>query len=295
MGRVQENLQYSLRTIMNEIPPLISLYSDEDQEHLNRFLEVIQHYEEVSFKRNTLVKRFQTFRLKILKTDLYLQLPFYWFVGTFFKNALILLKVSKFHANKFYEYIIHTLRGSSNKEGVYQLIRDRICLKDLAWEELQKNCIKFLISLTEDQFNILNAIYSSILDEGINVLGARKLRAAILDRVNIQRKKLDLPELKRFFSLLECEWFIRFSSLSFGLERIFFQFQLQKSTPLEAIINFQDQKNRSLCTSDVYKVTNTPNTYLGILYVPTLDLKRLETYLHELEKQDILILKDFQR
>ncbi len=295
LGRLRDNLQYSIQTILDQLTDYIPMYSQKDQIHLNEFIRVLHHYKEADYDRKNLAQRYQDFRHEVLNAEQYLRLPFYWFVGTFLKNAHLLLNVSKFHANPFYEYIIHILRGNSQKNGVFQMIRHIKPLSDLVWEELQQESDKFLVPLTSTQFEILKAVYSCISDEGIYALDPQKLKISIQHQVRFPRKTKPLPEIKRLFSLLEGQWFIRFSSLAFGLERLFFHFQLEESISLKEIFDFQNPNNTVLCMSDVFEVRRSPRTYLGIFYIPTHELNDFKNFVLAKDEEGFLILNDLQR
>jgi hypothetical protein len=73
------------------------------------------------------------------------------------------------------------------------------------------------------------------------------------------------------------------------------QIQLQESTSLEEIIDFQDPTNTVTNVSYVYSNRNLPNTCIGILRVPSQDFGRLRGYLQKCERQGRLILKSLER
>ena len=102
LGLLRENLQNSIQTILNQFIDYIPMYPQEDQIYLNKFINVLQHYKEADYDRKKLTLRLSKYRLGVLNAEQYLRLPFYWFIGTFLRNAILLLNVSKFHANPFY-------------------------------------------------------------------------------------------------------------------------------------------------------------------------------------------------
>jgi hypothetical protein len=291
----RESFKRFLKIIVEQLPAHIKQYPPSDQRLLREFISVIQHYEEADYQRRRLSQRFEEYNDRIIGTDQYLKTAFLWFVYNYFSNANLMLNISKFHANLFYEYLVKHLRGSSDTLGVYGLVQKNIPLKNLVWEQLQYESNELLIPLTEDELQILNTVYSFIEDKGVYTLDPQKLHATIVNQVSFSKNLKPSTELNRFFTRLDGRWFLRFYSPAFGLDRVFFQFQLQESTSLKDVIDFQNPVNTVLCLSDIYNVRNSSNTYSGVFLVPTHAVEQLGTYLRTLESEDILILKAFSR
>ncbi|MFX0125416.1 MAG: hypothetical protein ACFFAE_17480 [Candidatus Hodarchaeota archaeon] len=287
----RESFKRFISTIVDLLPPYIEKYPQSDQLLLREFLTVLRHYGEADYQRNKLSQRFREYYEKLLETDQYLQTAFLWFTYNYFSNANMLLNISKFHANFFYEYLVKHLRGSSTNLGVFGLIRKNVALKDLAWEQLQYESNKLLIPLTNDQLQILKTVYLSLLKEGVYTLDSRKLKDIITNQVEFPSKIKSTKELTRFFSLVDAQWFYRFFLPAFGLDCIIFHFQLQESSSLKDVIDFHNPENTLLCMSDVFLVRNSPKTYIGRLRVPSRDFGHLKVYLRKCERQAYLILK----
>ncbi len=280
---------------MEQLPAHIENYPPPDQLLLTDFLSILQHYEEADYERNKFSQRLEEYNERVIGTKKYLNTAFLWFVESYFSTANLLLNVSTFHANSFYEYLTKHLRGNSTTPGVYGLIRGNIPLTDLAWEQLQYACDKLLVPLTNDQIRILRTIYYFITENGVYGLDPRMLKAVIVKNVEFPKKYKPSEELTRFFTLMDGRWFLLFFSPAFGLNRLVFQFQLQGSTSLEDIIDFRNPANTVLTGSDVYSFRNLPNNYIAILLVPTEDIGRLEHYLENCERQGYLILRELSK
>ncbi|MFX1505511.1 MAG: hypothetical protein ACFFDC_05280 [Promethearchaeota archaeon] len=291
----RESFKRFIRTIVDLLPPHIEKYPPSDQLLLQNFLSVLQHYDEADYQRNILSQRFNEYSDSLLGTDQYLQIAFLWFVQTYLTNANNLLKISKFHANTYYEYLVRHLRGSNNVPGAFELIRNQVPLTNLAWEKLQYESHKLIIPLTNDQLDILTYVNSAVLEEGIRALDSRKLKMFIFNQKNFPKKVNSNEELTRFFNLIDGEWAYRFFSPGFGLDWVFIQFQVEESTFLEDIIDFQQSQNTVISASDLYIARDLPNTYLGTLIIPSQELDRLINYFQRCERQGSLILNNLEK
>ncbi len=291
----RESFKRFIKTIIEQLPAHIEEYPPADQYLLMEFLSVLQHYEEADYQRTKLSQRLIEYNERVIGTKKYLNTAFLWFIESYFSTANILLNVSTFHANSFYEYLTKYLRGSSTTPGVYGLVRESIPLTDLAWEQLQYSCDKLLVPLTNVQLRILKTIFSFITEDGVYALDPRKLKAVIVKNVVFPKKNKPSEELTRFFTLMDGRWFFLFFSPAFGLNRLVFQFQLQESTSLEDVIDFRNPANTVLTVSDVYSFRKVPNNYIAILLVPTEDIDRLESYLQNCERQGYIILRELSK
>jgi len=290
-----ESLKKYIKTIIEQLPKYIESYPSIEQELLKEFLSIVSLYEEADFQRQKLSNKIESYRQEIISRENYVILPFFWFIGTYFQNARVLLSISKFHAKDFYEYIVKHFRGNSQVPGAFELIRKNISLSDLAWENLQHECNKLLAPLTNDQIQILETIYDYIKKTGIYSLDPRRLKTEIINQVQMSSNIKPLAELKRFFSLLEATWFLRFFSPAFGLDRLFFHVQLNGSSSLPDLIGYQDPRNTVLNISDIHQVRELTDTYIGVLYIPTQDMDLLINYIENLESDNLIVLHDLQK
>ena len=291
----RESFKRFIRIILNQFPALIEKYPPSDQLLLTDFLSVLQHYEEADYQRKKLSQRFEKYNERVLETEKYLYTAFLWFVYNYFSNANLLLNISKFHADSFYEYLAKHLRGSSTILGVYGLMRGNVLLSDLVWERLQYESNKLLVPLTNDQLQILKTVYSFITEAGVYTLDPRKLRSAIVKQVKFPKNLKPTDELNRFFSLIDGRWFLHSFDSAFDLENLVFHIQLQESTSLKDIIDFRSPTNTVLTVSDVYRAKDLPNTYIGNLLVPIQEIGRLKNYLQHCERQGYIILKELSK
>lgn len=101
-------------------------------------------------------------------------------------------------------------------------------------------------------------------------------------------------ELTRFFTLIDARWSLWYYLPAFGLELLYFHFQLSESTSLKDIIDFRNQANTSLRASRVYRVRDFPKTYTGILVIPTELDGQLEAYLRDCERQGQIIIHELK-
>lgn len=290
-----ESLKKYIKTILDQLPPSIEKYPSEERKLLMEFLSIVAHYEEADFKREELGNKLEIYRQEIVSRKNYIKLPFSWFVETYFRNARVLLSISKFHAKDFYEYLVKHFRGNVQIQGAFKLIRETVSLKDLAWEKLQYECTKLLIPLTTSQIQILKVVYSQIEKTGIYTLDPYRLKDEIIQQLQMPSSAKTTTELKRIFTLLEARWYIRFFSPAFGLDRLFFHIQLINSSSFQDLIDCQDPLNSVLGTSDIYRIRDKTNTYMGVLYIPSQDVDLLISYIKRLEKERTIVLHDLQK
>jgi len=286
----RESLKKYLKTIIDQLPQYIAKYPPVEQELLKEFISIVALYEEADFQRQKLSDKIEESRKEIVKQKNYVLLPFSWFTETYFQNANVILSISKFHATEFYEYLVTHFRSNSQVPGAFELIRKNIPLSDLAWENLQYECYNLLVPLTNDQVQILETIYDCIKKTGISSLDPRRLKTEIFNQIKMSRNVKRLVELKRFFTLIDATWFLRFNSPAFGLDRLFFHVQLNGSSSLADLFGYQDPKNTVLSISDIHQVRELTDTYMGTLYIPSQDIDLLIEYIKHLESDDLLIL-----
>ncbi len=290
----RESFKRFLNTILGRITPHIEGYSPPDQVLLTDFLSVLQHHEEADYKRSKLSQRLVEYINRVSETTEYLGKAFLWFTYNYIWNADLILNVSEFHADHFYEYLVKHLRGSSGTPGVYNLIQQKIPLTNLAWEQLQYESNKLLYPLSEYQLQILIALYLFI-NGGIDALNPRKIREAIISQVPFQPNVKPTTELSRFFKFIDGSWYLRFHNPVFGLERLAFHYELNEGRSLNEIFNFLDPGSTVLGLSAVYYDRNNPNTHIGTLVVPTETINQLTAYLHRREAERALNLIDLTK
>ncbi|MFX1505506.1 MAG: hypothetical protein ACFFDC_05255 [Promethearchaeota archaeon] len=282
-----------MKTILTQIPSYIAKYPPSDQIVLNEFLSILQNYVVDTQKaRSQLFERFEGFQTKYHNSEKYLTLPFLWFVESYFSNSAKLLSVASFHADNFYEYLVKQLRGYSDTEGIFQLLRKSTPLTDLKWEELQYACNRLSVPLRSEELHALETIHVMSLEAGLSALDQRPIKTNIFNWV---KSPSLYKKLENFFLRLDCKWFLRFYTPVFGLELLFFQFQLNESTALQDIIDFHNSMNTTLCNSSVYKIRGFQDMYSGILVVPTNSIDRLRIYLQKCHSQAKLVLHELTK
>ncbi|MFW9778202.1 MAG: hypothetical protein ACFFE8_05045 [Candidatus Heimdallarchaeota archaeon] len=296
MARVRENLQQSLQTVLAHLPRNFDHYPPTDRLVLEKLLHVLEYYREADFNRKQLAQRMLDLRLEIRASKSYLATPYYWFAETFLKNAHLLLQNSlKYHATEFYGYLLRTLRGAPPIKGIFQLTRNAIPLGDPAWEKLQYESNKQLIFLTDDQLRILEAVYSSIAESGILAMDGNRLSEYLAERATFPSGVSVTQELTRLFSLIDGRWFFHFFTPAFGLDWLFVVFQLKLSTQLTSVIDLSDAKNSTLMASEVFRVNDQPNSYLGLLVVPSRDIETIMTFFYREEKKGSLSIGELSQ
>lgn len=282
-----------MKTILSQISVYIENYSPSDQIILNEFISILQNYEvDTQEARRHLFQLFESFQTKYRDSEKLLTQPFLWFVESYFTNASKLLSVASFHADDFYEYFVKQLRGYPDIEGVFKLLQKGTPLTDLRWEQLQYACNRLSVPLKSEELHALETVHNLSLETGINALDQRYIKTNIFN--NVKSPTL-LKKIENLFLRLDSRWLLRFYTPAFDLELLFFQFQLNKSTSLREIIDFQNPNNTTLCNSSVYWIRGFRNMYCGILVVPTSSILSLQRYLQRCHRQGQIVLYELTK
>ena len=275
----RENMKRYIKLIVDQLPQHFNEYSKEDQAYLEYFIDPLRYSEEADFKRKILSQRFQEARKFFTGHDLYLSYPFFWFADSYFENAEVSLITSSFHADNFYDYLLPILRGKAGEDnGVFQLIRKKIPLSDLKWEELQYRSAKLHVPLKAYELNIIKTVYSQLRTKPLHILKSRRVRSKILNQYEIPKLSSQLPKL---FAILNSRWTVWPNYPAFGIQSYFFQFHIRQGKTLAEIIDFQTKKSGILSTSSVYSKREAKNEYLGIMHLPDGSEQQISEYLEK--------------
>ena len=295
MVKVREINQNFIQTALNQFPSYIKQYSPKDKVLLINFTSILNLYKDACNNRKHLSYKITEYINKNLGTDQYLKTPFLWFSVDYFQNANLLLEISKFHADNFYEFLARHIRSKSNIYGLFYLLKQNTPLTDLQWELLQYECNKIPYPLTNTQLEMIIALNNCIQEEGIHILDQRKLIESIKERVNTSSILHLSPELKRFFKLIEGQWYLRFHSPAFGFDRIFFHIQIQNGIELNRMFQSLDQNAIRLNSSDFYKIRTNPETFIGIILVTSQSLNTFRKHLRGMEEDSKILIKNIAK
>ncbi len=285
-------------TILEKLPSFIAKYPKEDRIFLKDFVNVLQFHEVEKYENRMLFSgRSEAFIEKYyFQHERYYELPYLWFAIDYFGIANRILSAEGFHADQFNQYLIRHLRGDSKTQGVFGLVRDTTPLNNLKWEILQYSCNKFTVPLTRDQLLILETVFSLIPKAGLKNLTQQRLKSAVANRrkkeqKDRRKKQRKSQEVRKLVTLLNAKWKIRLYPSAFGLDRLYFHFQLNETAKISEILGFKDPANTTLNSSVIYRELDF-NNYLGILFLPTKMLKPMEIYLNQCEDQRRIKLVD---
>ncbi|MHA2203727.1 MAG: hypothetical protein ACW991_08565, partial [Candidatus Hodarchaeales archaeon] len=189
MGSLRESYLKSIRTILDQIPKYIPEYPPDEQALLAEFVAILEAYEV-----NTSEERKHFFHLvtDIIRRnyviEAYIDLPFMWFVLDYLNIANRVLSVAEFYPDDFYLYLIKYLRKNpENPQGVYELIKEKVSLADLRWEELQYACNKFTVPLNSDEVQAIEISYSQVTNSGLRTLSQQNMIDAITNQIQTPR------------------------------------------------------------------------------------------------------------
>ena len=214
-----------------------------------------------------------------------------WFAFDYLSTANRILSVAEFHPNEFYLYLVHHLRKGPDTQGIYKLIETNTPLTNIAWEPLQYACNKFTIPLSRDEVQALRVISSHVANMGIQALSQHSLKESITRHIPTPRFSKKLAKLVK---LLNAQWTLIFYPPAFGLERLYFYFQLNKTSSIPQLLGYQDLKNMSLNGSNIYRIGES-QTYWGFLLIPSRDLEAMKDYLKHCEEEGQITLFDLAR
>ena len=271
-----------IKTVLDKLPSYIENYSPQKQVLLNEFLNLANDFEKAEKKRTELINNYEEYTKGLLGTKKYFQIPFLWFTVSYFAQARLTLNWTNFQAVSFYEYLAKFLRRSPKHQGVFELLRNQTPLDDGKWEELQYACTKMLKPLTKEQMKIIKGEIAIIKNEGLYSLDLRVMKKKLAN-IFQTRTRID-NVLTAFFTNLRSQWYINYHSSAFGIERIFFHIEETKSK-IDEIIDFNNPENTILCLSDIFVSRDNNNEYLGMIFVPTQDIKSFFTYMKKQEQK----------
>ncbi|MHA2096188.1 MAG: hypothetical protein ACW98F_16335 [Candidatus Hodarchaeales archaeon] len=283
----RENMKRYIKTITNQLPQYFSGYSKEDQRFLETFIDPLRFSEEADYRRTHLAQRFHNARKYFSGHALYLSYPFFWFIDSYFENAEVSLKISSFHADFFYDYLLPILRGTAGqKNGVFQLIKDNVPLSDLKWEELQYKSAKLHIPLKFYELDIIKTIYTQLRSHPLHILNPRRVRSMILNQHDIPRVASKFPKL---LAILNTRWTVWPNYPAFGIQSFYFHFRINSRSTLKEIIDFNTTKAGLLSTSSVYTNREVKDDYMGIMHLPERSEKQISLYLERKKEEGQLI------
>ncbi|MFX0087707.1 MAG: hypothetical protein ACFFAU_18800 [Candidatus Hodarchaeota archaeon] len=303
MTKRREMVRNFIKTILETFPKYIAKYSTEDQQLLNEFKDLVEicdkeaeRFElepklELESPRVALSKKIEFYLSRWRNNEKYLLKPFLWFITSFFTYANLVLSVSSFHSDEFFEYLLQYLRGDSKVKGAFQLVREKTSLSNIVWEQLQYACVR-IFPLSNEEVDVLETITSDIPKSGIEALNQNRIKRLINNRLIYPNKRV---KIANFFKLLECRWNLWFNNPSFDIVDICFNIKLKgetKSSHFTNLINVESPRNTTFASSRIYRVRGEDNTYVGLILVPFQAVNSLMTYLQMLEQQERIILKD---
>ncbi|MFX0181470.1 MAG: hypothetical protein ACFE95_00210 [Candidatus Hodarchaeota archaeon] len=146
--------------------------------------------------------------------------------------------------------------------------------------------------MTEKEFSIIKGVYTSISKGNLKNLTHQRIRTIVKNQ--IPGTRVTQHRQRRLFTLLDAQWRIRFHPPSFGLNRIYFHFQLSRSSSLSKILGFSNPANTLLATTIVYQDGKFDN-YRGIIVLPTQIIGSMEKYLKNCEDKGQIIIKELSK
>ena len=184
--------------------------------------------------REELILRITEFYDKQRKRRNYQDLPYLWFIVTFFENTVQLLRVADFHASHFYEYLMRALRNNGEVMGVFALIKENIPLESAKWENLQEFCVKIYPPLKQNELDILNSIYTYISNSSYLSLDRKALKNHLDEKMTYSH---NYKELANLFTRIGSNWYLWHHLKSYDLKEFGFRVRLADSVQLNEIID----------------------------------------------------------
>ena len=279
-----------ITTIIERSPHYIESYTLSEQLLLTEFIEILKACQEkAGFARKELSEQLTQYRIQKRESEEYLTTPFLWFSAIYYETASLLLSFTDFQASTFYDFLVTMLRGKEKLPGFFQLVRNQTLLKKLDWEQLQYACSRYRMPITNEQFSLLQKLYSYVNKAGIDGILYPKINNYIQEHLKTEKKTKDMIHLLK---ILDAKWQFWFHYPAFGLKKYHIQFLKSKSTSITDIIDIHDYKNTTLCNSRLFQLKEDPQSYTGYLVVPEDSSNKLHPYF-ELCKQNKEII-DFE-
>ena len=223
--------------------------------------------------------------------ETYIELPFLWFAIDYLTIANRILSIAGFHPDDFYLYLIKHLRKNPETQGVYELMKAGIALTDLHWEVLQYACNKFTVPLDTDEVQAIEISFSQVSTTGPRVLSQQRMKNVITSHITTPGF---IRKLSNFYKSLNAQWNLRLYPPAFGLEQLYFYFQLSEETTLEEILGHKNELNTTLRGTDIY-LAGIPQTYLGFILIPSSLIEKMKAHLQRCEEKKKIILYDLAK
>jgi hypothetical protein len=281
-----------IQTIVYNLPPYIAKYPSDDQQLLEEFRKLIEVCcSKARLPRVAINKEIEIYLNRCRNSDQLITLPFLWFSERFATTANLMLSISSYHFEEFFEYLLKILRGDSETNGVFPLVKVTTPLRYYSWEQLQYASVR-TFPLSSDDVDILENISKSILHSGIDILNKSKIKKFV-SKTNLTDKEFNIT---RFFKLLDSQWYLFYNASSFGLQNLVFRFRLPKKDKeplqLSEIIDIHNPNNTTLAYSRIFVATGDGNEYLGLFRVPTRAVENLKEFLQRLNSEHQIELKE---
>ncbi|MHA1975420.1 MAG: hypothetical protein ACW98F_09625 [Candidatus Hodarchaeales archaeon] len=268
-----------LHTILERLPPLIAKYSDSNQKPISDVFDILsQGNVHTQKERIKFLAKMDEFVRNTMENEKYYQTPFLWFSNTFFLNSQRLLVEASFHADDFIQYLVRVLRGNPSTPGFFQLIKDKTPLSDLKWETLQYYCNEIHDPLTEIQMDILRVIYSMVNSDPLRAMDQHYLTREIAQQIQVTKQFRGLHHL---FSRLDARWGVWMFSEAFGISMLMFKLTMTKQRKLEPFLDFHSPESFVFQMSNVYCISDFPDSFFGFIYIPSECITHFYTYLEQ--------------
>ena len=290
MVTLQERYFQSLQTIITQLTLLIAQYPLTEQPLLTKFLSILENSRvNTSQKRMAFSNDVYAFiKENYIENATYIELPFLWFAIDYLTIANRILSIAGFHPDDFYLYLIKHLRKNPETQGVYELMKAGISLTDLRWEALQYVCNKFTVPLDTDEVQAIEISFSQVSTTGPRILSQQRIKDVIKSHITTPRFIRKLPN---FYKSLNAQWNLRLFPPAFGLERLYFYFQLSEETTLEEVLGHKNELNTTLRGTDIYLAGSTQK-YLGFILIPSRIIENMKAYLQRWSENKGIILFD---
>jgi len=287
--RLSETHKRFIQTVINQLPRYIELYSSDEQQLLNEFLNTLKYYNEADYKREHLSRRFIEYNQQYSQTQKYLDTPFLWFAVDYFSHANLTLSLAKFDGKTFYEYMTKPLKRSAQSKGLFSLIKNSTSLMDFEWENLQVTSTRIDIKLLDEHLIALNSVYKTIEELGVHSLNSTELKKKLTENTS---EFSYMRDYKNFHRLIDSQWALWFYPPAFDLSHVYINIILEENSNITDLIDFNDSHNTTLCNSRIYRIPISKNEYCGYLTIPSrMDTSLKEEFTLNQEKDKIIVKK----
>ncbi len=273
------------------LPEFFILYPESEKRILEEFYDALKEFSiDTQFQRTETLIQLQNYVNKVLYGTDYFILPFLWFTCSFIQNLIRFASLVSFHGDDYYKHFARVILGSDSV-SLIQLIREKVPLTDLRWEQLQYFCLRLIPVLSDEEAAILREFKNLFYARNVIQFCPKELETYLerkLDQRNLTRK------MDRLFTRLGAQYIISWNYSAFELEYLHLVIEISKETSLLDIFRLvKSLEGESNCDifqlQWIYSDKNLPRCYTWMV-IPRYYVPDFNAMFREMLAQDLFII-----